>query len=156
MKSLKDELAKVLLGKDEEACAKAFEKFLKRNAERLPLPGEDPQFDKVMWAASQFTSLSSGDQRIVNRVTGKLLGETVDLVATVALKLKDLVGSTKEAAVQTWQEMLAAMAWQQMVPAGALRGVGTQVVSLGTFQRQLGEASIQVNLGWLIDQDHLR
>ncbi len=30
------------------------------------------------------------------------------------------------------------------------------MVSLGTFQKQLADANIQLNLGWLVDQDHLR
>ncbi len=92
----------------------------------------------------------------MNRVTAKLLGEEVDVAAAAVLKLKDLIGSTKEAAISTWQDMLAAMSWQQMVPAGALRGVGTQLVSLGTFQRQIDNANIQVNLGWMVDKDQLR
>jgi hypothetical protein len=156
MKTLKDELAKVLDQKDEQGVAKAFEKFCRTHADAMPLPGEDPQFDKAMWAASQFTTLSKKDESILNRVTKKLLGEEVDVVAATVLKLKDLVGNTKEAAIGTWQDMLAAMAWQQMVPAGALRGVGTQVVSLGTFQKQIADANVQVNLGWMVDQDHLR
>ena len=43
-----------------------------------------------------------------------------------------------------------------MVPAGALRGVGTQLVSLGTFQKEIDDATVQVNLGWLVDKDQLR
>ncbi len=156
MKSLKQELDKVLSMKDEKACAEAFEKFCRVNAASLPLPGEDTQFDKAMWAASQFMSLSKKDESIVNKVTARMLGEQVDVVATAVLKLKDLVGNTKEAAIATWQDMLAAMAWQQMVPAGAMRGVGTQSVSLGTFQKQLEDINVQVNLGWLVDQDQLR
>lgn len=157
MSTLKKELDKVLAIKDETACASAFEKFVKKHAESLPLPGEDPMFDKAMWTASQFMSLSKKDEDIVKRVTGKLLGvKEVDVVAVAALKLKDLVGSAKEAAITSWQEMLMGMAWQQMVPAGALRGVGTQMVSLGTFGKEMGDANVQVNLGWLVDQDQLR
>jgi hypothetical protein len=156
MTTLKEELAKVLKIKDEGACAEAFEKFCSTHADYLPLPGEDTQFDKAMWAASQFISLSKKDEEILNRVTAKLLGQQVDVVGTAVLKLKDLVGNTKESAISTWQDMLAAMSWQQMVPAGALRGVGSQMVSLGTFQKQLADANIQVNLGWVVDQDHLR
>src|SRR5438046_218934 len=151
MKTLKDELVKVLNQKDEASIAKAFEKFCRAHADSLPLPGEDPQFDKAMWAATEFTSLSKKDETILNRVTKRILGEEVDVVAQTVLKLKDLVGNTKEAAIATWQDMLAAMAWQQMVPAGALRGVGTQVVSLGTFEKQLADANVQVNLGWMVD-----
>lgn len=156
MTTLKQELAKILSMKDESACARAFETFCKKHAGQLPLPGEDTMFDKAMWAASQYMSLSNKDEAIVKRVTQRLLGEEVDVVKAAALKLKDLVGATREAAISTWQEMLSAMAWQQMVPAGALRGVGAQIVSLGTFQKQLADANIQVNLGWLVDHDQLR
>jgi hypothetical protein len=156
MKSFKEELAKVLAIKDEAACAKAFEKFCRVNADSLPLPGADPAFDKAMWAASEHTTLSAKDESILKKVTGRLLGEQVDVVASACLKLKDLIGATKETAIQTWQDMLAAMTWQQMVPAGAMRGVGGQMVSLGTFQRQLADANVQLNLGWLVDEDHLR
>lgn len=156
MKTFKDELAKVLSIKDDESCAKAFQKFCRAHGDRLPLPGEDPLFDKAMWKASEYMSLSKKDESIVKRVTTKMLGEHVDVVSTACLKLKDLIGSTRDAAIDTWQDMLAAMTWQQMVPAGALRGVGGQMVSLGTFQRQLADANIQLNLGWLVDQDNLR
>lgn len=157
MKTLKDELAKVLNAKDEMSAADAFQKFCQKNAGSLPLPGEDSQFDQVMWAASEFATLSSNDQKILKRVTGRMLGEeAVDAVNVGVLKLKDLVGQGKEAAINTWQDMLAAMSWQQMVPAGALRGVGTQMVSLGTFQQQLDAANIQVNIGWLVDKENLR
>lgn len=156
MTTVKQELAKILSMKDESACARAFEAFLKKRTGQLPLPGEDTMFDKAMWAASQYMSLSKKDEDIVGRVTRRMLGEEVDVVKSAALKLKDLVGATREAAISTWQEMLSAMAWQQMVPAGALRGVGAQIVSLGTFQKQLADANIQVNLGWLVDQDQLR
>lgn len=157
MKILKDELAKVLNAKDEAAAAEAFQKFCLKFGGTLPLPGEDSLFDQIMWAASEYATLSSKDEKILNRVTGKLLGEEkVDVVAAGVLRLKDLIGQGKEAAVNTWQEMLASMQWNQMVPAGALRGVGTQMVSLGTFQKQLADANIQVNIGWLVDKEHLR
>lgn len=154
MKTLKDELAKVL-GAKEEAAADAFQKFCAKHGGSMPLPGEDSQFDKLMWAASEYGNLSKKDEGILSRVTGKLLGEK-DVVETTVLKLKDLVGQGKEAAINTWQDMLSAMSWQQMVPAGALRGVGTQMVSLGTFQKQLEDANIQVNVGWLVDKENLR
>lgn len=157
MKILKDELAKVLNAKDEAAAAEAFQKFCQKFGGTLPLPGEDSLFDQIMWAASEYATLSGKDEKILNRVTGKLLGEErVDVVAAGVLRLKDLIGQGKEAAVNTWQEMLASMQWNQMVPAGALRGVGTQMVSLGTFQKQLADANIQVNIGWLVDKEHLR
>lgn len=156
MTSFKDELTRVLAIKDEKACAAAFENFCQANAGELPHPGEDTLFDKAMWAASAHLTLSAADQAIVKRVTGRLLGRTVDVVDTAVLKLKDLVGSGKEAAVTAWQDMLASMAWQQMVPAGAMRGVGTQMVSLGTIQKELASANIQLNLGWVVDEDQLR
>jgi len=156
MNTLNDKLAKVLSVNDERECARSFEKFCVDNFEHLPLPGESRLFDKAMWTASQFTPLTKADDAIIKRVTAKLLGEKVDVAAAAVLKLKDLVGVTKESAIATWQDMLAAMSWQQMVPAGALRGVGTQMVSLGTFQRQVDNANIQVNLGWLVDKDQLR
>lgn len=156
MNTLKEELAKLMKGNDDAACAEAFEKFCAKYADVLPLPGEDSQFDKAMWAASQFTKLSAADESILNRVTAKMLGEQTDTVGSAVLKLKDLIGQGKETAINTWQDMLAAMAWQQMVPAGALRGVGAQMVSLGTFQKEIADANIQVNIGWLVDQEHLR
>ena len=157
MKTLKDELAKVLNAKDETAAADAFQKFCHKFGGSLPLPGEDSQFDQIMWAASEFATLSGKDEKILNRVTGRMLGEAqLDVVGANVLRLKDLIGQGKEAAVNTWQEMLASMQWNQMVPAGALRGVGTQMVSLGTFQKQLAEVNIQVNIGWLVDKEHLR
>ncbi len=124
MKTFTEELAKIVSMGDEAESARAFEKFCRVNADRLPLPGVDPMFDKAMWAASQHTTLSRKDESIVKRVTARLLGEQVDVVAAAAVKLKDLIGATREAAVQTWQDVMAAMTWQQMVPAGALRGVG--------------------------------
>jgi hypothetical protein len=157
MKSLKDELSKVLNAKDDASAAEAFQKFCAKHGNALPLPGEDKQFDKAMWAASEFGTLSKKDEGILKRVTGKLLGEKeADVVGATVLKLKDLVGQGKEAAIATWQDMLSTMAWQQMVPAGALRGVGVQMVSLGTFSRELEDASIQVNVGWMVDKDQLR
>jgi hypothetical protein len=158
MNTLTDKLAKVIAMADERECARSFEKFCVDNFENLPLPGESRLFDRAMWTASQFTPLTKNDEAIIKRVTARLLGEkaVTEVASAAALKLKDLVGATKESAIATWQDMLAAMSWQQMVPAGALRGVGTQLVSLGTFQRQLDNANIQVNLGWLVDKDQLR
>lgn len=154
--NLNDQLAKVLSISDEAECAKSFEKFCTDNFDRLPLPGENKMFDQAMWTASKFMPLSSADEALVKRVTGRMLKDEPNVATVTALKLKDLVGGTKEAAIAAWQEMLAAMSWQQMVPAGALRGVGTQMVSLGTFQRDIDGANIQVNLGWLVDKDQLR
>lgn len=155
MKNLKEELARILAD-DEAVVADSFAKFVTANADSLPLPGVDSQFDKAMWAASEHLPLTSRDESILKRVTAKLLGEESSVVATTVLKLKDLIGTSREVAINTWQDMLAGMAWQQMVPAGALRGVGTQMVSLGTFQQQLEDANVQINLGWLVDKEHLR
>jgi hypothetical protein len=156
MNNPNSKLAKILSTNDERECAEAFKQFLAENADSLPLPGEDKAFDRLMWAAAEHMTLSSKDEAILHRVTGKLLGQEVDVAKAAVLKLKDLVGSTKETAIAAWQDMLAAMQWQQMVPAGAMRGVGTQLVSLGTFQRQIDNANIQVNLGWMVDKDQLR
>lgn len=161
MNTLQDKLAKILSIKDERACAESFESFCQEHAEVLPMPGENSMFDKAMWAASKFTALSTKDEAILKRVTGRMVGESVVKPVVAAAKssvlnLKELVGSTKETAIGAWQDMLSAMSWQQMVPAGAMRGVGTQMVSLGTFQKQLDEANVQVNLGWLVDKDQLR
>ncbi|MBC7999736.1 MAG: carboxypeptidase regulatory-like domain-containing protein [Leptolyngbya sp.] len=161
MNTLQDKLAKILSIKDERACAESFESFCQEHAEILPMPGENSMFDKAMWAASKFTALSKKDEAILSRVTGRLVGESVVKPVVAAAKssvlnLKELVGSTKETAIGAWQDMLSAMSWQQMVPAGAMRGVGTQMVSLGTFQKQLDDANVQVNLGWLVDKDQLR
>jgi hypothetical protein len=155
MKNLKEELARILAD-DETVVADSFAKFVTANADSLPLPGVDSQFDKAMWSASEHLPLSAKDESILKRVTTKLLGEGTDVVAATVLKLKDLIGTSREATINTWQDMLAGMAWQQMVPAGALRGVGTQMVSLGTFQQQLEDANVQINLGWLVDKEHLR
>ncbi len=156
MNTLNDKLAKVLSIKDEAECARSFEKFCQENFDILPLPGENPQFDRAMWNASNFMTLSKGDEAIVKRVTTRLAGEEAVATKPAVLALKELVGATKEAAITTWQDMLAAMQWQQMVPAGAMRGVGAQLVSLGTFEKIVDEATIQVNLGWLVDKDQLR
>lgn len=156
MKTPTDELKKILEGKDEGDIAEGVKQFFHKYGDNLPWPGEDNAFDRAMWTASQYVELSSKDEGILNRVTMRLLGESVDVVSSAALKLRELVGNGREAAVTLWQDMLAAMSWQQMVPAGALRGVGTRMVSLGTFQQDLGDANIQMNLGWLVDQDQFR
>ncbi len=156
MKSVTDELKKILEGKDETAIVEGVKNFFQSHGESLPLPGEDTAFDRAMWMASEYIELSPQDEKILSRVTLKLLGEAADPVASAALKLRDLIGAGREAAVTTWQDMLGTMAWQQMVPAGALRGVGARMVSLGTFQQDLSGASIQVNLGWMVDQDQFR
>jgi len=155
MNTLNEKLAKVLSISDERECAESFEKFCAENFENLPLPGENRMFDRAMWNASQYHTLSKKDAAIVKRVTGKLMGEGEAAKAQV-LKLQELVGGTKQKAIDTWQEMLAAMSWQQMVPAGAMRGVGAQLVGLGTFQKNIDDANIQINLGWHVDTDQLR
>lgn len=156
MKNLKEELARILVADDEAVVADSFAKFVTANADRLPLPGMDSHFDKAMWAASESLPLTSKDESILKRVTAKMLGEETSVVASTVLKLKDLIGTSRDVAINTWQDMLSGMAWQQMVPAGALRGVGTQMVSLGTFQQQLDDINVQINLGWLVDKEHLR
>ncbi|HEY9676676.1 MAG TPA: hypothetical protein V6C76_01645 [Drouetiella sp.] len=156
MNTLNEKLDKVLSIGDERECAESFEKFCAENFNDLPLPGENSKFDGAMWNASQFHALSKTDEAIIKRVTDKLLGEQVDVAKVAVMKLKDMVGSTKEAAINTWQDMLAAMAWQQMVPAGALRGVGAQLVGMGTFQKTVDDANFQINLGWHVDTDQLR
>ncbi|HEY9786136.1 MAG TPA: carboxypeptidase-like regulatory domain-containing protein [Candidatus Obscuribacterales bacterium] len=163
MNILSEKLAKILSTSDERESVRLFEEFCLENFNELPLPGENSLFDKAVWAASKFMALSKKDEEILRRVTDRLLQERAQLVKPVSdaaqscvLKLKDLVGATKESAIAAWQDMLAAMSWQQMVPAGALRGVGTQLVSLGTFQKQIDDATVQVNLGWLVDKDQLR
>jgi len=156
MKTPTEELKKILEGKDEGCIAEDVQKFFQRHGDSLPLPGEDTALDRAMWAASEYVQLSAKDESILSRVTLALLGEAADPVASTVLKLRDLVGAGRDSAVRTWQDMLAAMAWQQMVPAGALRGVGSRMVSLGTFQQDLSGANIQVNLGWMVDQDQFR
>ncbi|HEY9755749.1 MAG TPA: carboxypeptidase-like regulatory domain-containing protein [Oculatellaceae cyanobacterium] len=153
--TLNRQLAKILAMKDESELAESFERFCIDNAASMPLPGENPQFDKAMWTAAKFSKLSKSDASLLNKVTAKLL-EKAEEPSPVVLKLKEMVGSTKQAAIDTWQDLLSAMSWQQLVPAGALRGVGTQMVSLGTIQRVVDDITIQVNLGWHVDQDQLR
>jgi hypothetical protein len=153
--TLNQKLAKILAMKNETELAESFERFCVDNASSMPLPGENAQFDKAMWTAARFSKLSKSDQAILNAVTANLLDKAAEPSAAV-LKLKEMVGSTKQAAIDTWQDLLSAMSWQQLVPAGALRGVGTQMVSLGTIQRVVDDVTIQVNLGWHVDQDQLR
>jgi hypothetical protein len=160
MNTLNEKLAKILTNSNEEAVAKSFAAFCKEHANELPMPGENKQFDQAMWTASQFTKLSKRDEDLVARVTAKLAMTAMDAVAKsmqdTVLNLRDLVGSAKQSAVETWQDMLGAMSWQQMVPAGAMRGVGAQMVTLGTYQTQIADASVQFNLGWHVDKDELR
>lgn len=156
MTTLNDKLTKIIGMDDEKACAQAFEIFCKQHEEELPVPGENALFDKAMWNASQYMTLSKNDESILERVTAKLIGETQSATEKSVLMLKELVGSGKDAAIGTWQDMLAGMQWNQMVPAGATRGVGSQMVSLGTFEKQVDDTKIQVNLGWLVDKDQIR
>ena len=166
MTTLNDKLEQVLSIQDENECAKSFEKFCHENFNDLPLPGENKMFDKAMWMASQFLSLSKADEEVVKRVTGRMEAELslvhkVDKAVEAAMDkavfhLKDLLGQARDTAIGTWQDMLAASSWQQMVPAGATRGVGNQLVSLGTFEKVEGDVRIRVNLGWMVDQNNLR
>lgn len=157
MTTLNDKLKQVLAIKDESEAARSFEKFCQENFHDLPLPGENSMFDRAMWTASQFLSLSKADEEVVKRVTNKLESRYKEEAREeIVFHLKDLLGQARDTAIGTWQEMLGAMSWQQMVPAGATRGVGTQLVSLGTFEKQEGDVKIQVNLGWMVDQNNLR
>lgn len=153
--TLNKQLAQVLVKSGEAECAKSFEAFCKEQASKMPLPGENKDFDKAMWTASKYMSLSKGDEKILNRLTTKLL-EQIAEPGAVAIKLRDMIGSTREAALLAWQELLDSMSWQQMVPAVAMRGTGTQMVSLGTIQRVVDDMTIQVNMGWHVEQEHLR
>ncbi|MBS1989112.1 MAG: hypothetical protein JSS83_01270 [Cyanobacteria bacterium SZAS LIN-3] len=170
MTTLNEKLAKVMAITDETEQLKCLHEFCRSHFEDLPLPGESKLFDQAMWNACQFGTLSKGDEAIVKRVTDRMIASTVtvgekaaNLVSAAAgatdkavFMLKDLVGQARETAVATWQDMLAANSWQQMVPAGATRGVGAQLVSLGTFERQVDHVRVQMNLGWLVDDNNLR
>ncbi|MCA9816023.1 MAG: hypothetical protein R3C24_08355 [Cyanobacteriota/Melainabacteria group bacterium] len=156
MTTLNDKLAKIMEIADGEECSRAFQLFCRQHEAELPVPGENPLFDKAMWNASSFTTLSANDQSILEKVTGKLLGETRNAAEKTVVALKDLVTASREAAIQTWQDTLASMQWNQLVPAGATRGVGSQLVSLGTFEKQMEDIKIQINLGYLVDKDQLR
>jgi hypothetical protein len=168
MTTLNEKLAKVMAIKDEAELVRSLEDLCRSHFEDLPLPGESKLFDQAMWNACQYTPLSKGDEAIVKRVTDRLVASTVaekagDMVAaaakvkdTLVFELKDLIGAARETAVSAWQDMLAAGQWQQMVPAGATRGVGAQLVSLGTFERQVDHVRVQMNLGWLVDDNNLR
>src|ERR1700679_3753823 len=163
MTTLNEKLAQVMAIQDETELVRSLEEFCRSHFEDLPLPGESKLFDQAMWNACQYGVLSAGDQGIVKRVTGRLIGSTLaekagNVVAAASqatdkavFQLKDLIGQARENAVATWQDMLAAGQWQQMVPAGATRGVGAQLVSLGTFERQVDHVRVQMNLGWLVD-----
>lgn len=164
------ELTKAMAESNEGECARSFEKFCQENFQDLPLPGENKLFDQAMWQASQFTALSASDQAIVTRVTERMIGQLSPVATAVSqaagrvaaateksvFVLKDLLGQARDTAATAWQEMLMAQQWQQMVPAGATRGVGAQLVSLGTFERAVDDVRIQVNLGWLVDDNNLR
>lgn len=156
MTTLNDKLTKIINISDEQECAQAFEIFCKQHVDELPLPGENSLFDKAMWAASSYMTLSKTDESILERVTNKLIGETQSATEKTVLALKDLVGASRDAAISSWEDMLSGMQWSQMAPAGATRGVGSQIVSLGTFEKQIDDATIQVNLGWLTDKDQIR
>ncbi len=156
MKTPTEELKKILECKDEGAIADGIMDFFQRHCDSLPLPGEDTALDRAMWAASEYIQLASRDESILSQVTLRLLGEAADPVASTVLNLRDLVGTGRDSAIRAWQDMLAAMAWQQMVPAGALRGAGTRMVSLGAFQQDMDGTNIQVSLGWMVDHDQFR
>jgi hypothetical protein len=168
MTTLNEKLAKVMAIKNETELVRSLEEFCRSHFEDLPLPGESKLFDQAMWNACQFAPLTLGDQAIVKRVTERLITSTIaekaaNIVSAAnqatdkaVFHLKDLIGQARETAVATWQDMLAVGQWQQMVPAGATRGVGAQLVSLGTFERHEDNVRIQMNLGWLVDDNNLR
>ncbi|MBX9666019.1 MAG: hypothetical protein K2X93_00315 [Candidatus Obscuribacterales bacterium] len=156
MTTLNDILDKVMMIEDERECSLAFERFCRENFDYLPLPGENTQFDRAMWNASKLMKLSSRDEAIVARVTERMIGDTATATSKAVLKVKDLVGTTRDAAIATWQDLLLGMQWRPMVPAGATRGLGSQLVSLGSFEKETADTKIQVNLGWLVDKDQLR
>lgn len=156
MKTLNEELAKITAEADEAKAANLFEKFCQKYGDMLPLPGQDAGFDMAMWQASEHVRLGKNDQSIVDKIKERLLAGVAEPQKAFVLSLKELVGAGKQAAIDAWQETLAAMSWQQLAPAGAMRGVGTQLVSLGTFGKEVGGANVQVNIGWLVDQDNLR
>jgi hypothetical protein len=121
MNTLNEKLAQILANGDEADCAKSFETFCREHAGELPLPGVNPQFDKAMWTASKFAKMTKIDERILNRVTGKML-EQIAEPGAIELKLRDLVGSTKQAAIDTWQDLLAgmlALKWFHSEPSSA-------------------------------------
>lgn len=177
MTTLNEKLKKLLSIEDETLLARSFEVFCRENFQELPLPGENRQFDEAIWAASQFLPLSAGDRKIAEKVTNRLIEQlkSVEVHSTqagsseagnVTLKpsllketvfaIKDLVSQSKEAAIETWQNLLTCYSWQQMEPAGATRGLSSRLVSLGTFGQTVNEIKIQVNLGWLVDENNLR
>ena len=96
MNTAKNKLAKIASTGDDKACAEALAKFINDSAERMPLPGENEEFDKAMWLASEHLPLSDKDESILNRVTAKLLGEEVDVAAAAVLKLKDPSAAPKK------------------------------------------------------------
>jgi hypothetical protein len=154
MSTFEQELNKIMQINDSKACTEALISFIGRHKESLPLPGENAQFDKAIWLASSEIKLSPADMNILKKVTDKLLVGLEPVKQSI--NIRDLLGAGKDQAINLWQELLAGMSWQQMVPAGATRGIGAQMVSLGTFGQELGEANIQINVGWLVDKEHLR
>jgi hypothetical protein len=162
MKSLNEKLAQLLATADQEKCAELFQDFCREHESTMPLPGENSDFDKAMWTASAFTKLSNADLGIVDRVANNIINrlaqptKQTQASQTPGIRLKDLVGATKSAAFETWQELLKATSWQQLIPVGAMRGAGTQILSLGTIQQEVGDVTIQINLGWHVEQEHLR
>ncbi len=146
MKTWEKELFKIMALEDKESMTELLKQFLHKY--ELPLPGENSSLDKAMWAASQFTQLSTSDRNLLKQVTEKLMKQEV------VFQLADLTSKTRQATLLLWQEMLAALSWHQLVPAGAMRGAG--MLSLGTYEQQLDDASIKLNLGWIANQSKIR
>ncbi|MBX9770344.1 MAG: hypothetical protein K2X29_03180 [Candidatus Obscuribacterales bacterium] len=152
----KTELKQILDIKEEDACVEALADFCQRHSDKLPLPGENSQFDDLMWKVSEYVQLGKEDKAVVKRVTERLISGLAQSGVDVALKFRELIGTGKEMALSVWQEALHSLSWQQLQPVAITRSAGKQIVSLGTIERQLGDAHVELNLGWLVDDDSLR
>lgn len=152
----KTELRQILDIKEEDACVEALADFCQRHSDKLPLPGENSQFDDLMWKVSEYVQLDKNDNAVVKRVTERLISGLAQSGVDVALKFRELIGTGKEMALSVWQEALHSLSWQQLQPVAITRSAGKQIVSLGTIERQLGDAHVELNLGWLVDDDSLR
>lgn len=152
----KTELRQILDIKEETACVEALADFCQRHGDKLPLPGENNQFDELMWKVSEHIQLGKEDKAVVKRVTEKLLSGLQQSGVDIGLKFRELIGAGKDLALSAWQEALYSLSWQQLQPVAITRSAGKQMVSLGTIERQLGDAHVELNLGWLVDDDSLR
>ncbi|MBX9878411.1 MAG: hypothetical protein K2Y22_08120 [Candidatus Obscuribacterales bacterium] len=152
----KTELKQILDIKEEDVCVKALADFCQRHSDKLPLPGENSQFDELMWKVSEHINLGKEDKATVKRVTERLIAGLAQSGVDIALKFRELVGAGKEMALSAWQDALFSLSWQQLQPVAITRSAGKQMVSLGTIERQLGDAHVELNLGWLVEEDSLR